>query len=54
MHAKWQKQMPLIAKRTDLGQSKELEAIRNMIDANPAICERVLQGLNKGKNSAHR
>ena len=46
--------MPLMSKITDHAQSKELEVISNIIDANPTICERVLQDLNKGKNIAHR
>jgi IS5 family transposase len=35
-------------------QSKELEVISTIIDANPTICDRVLQDLNRGKNIAHR
>jgi IS5 family transposase len=31
-----------------------LEAISNIIDANPTICDRIHQDLNKGKNVAHR
>ncbi len=54
MREKWQKQMPLMSQITDHTQSKELEAISNIIDANPTICDRVLQDLNKGKNVAHR
>lgn len=46
--------MPLMSKITDHAQSKELEVISNIIDANSTICERVLQDLNKGKNIAHR
>jgi IS5 family transposase len=38
----------------DHAQSKELEVISNIIDANPIICNRVLQDLNMGKNIAHR
>ena len=54
MREKWQKQMPLMPQITDHTQSKELEVISNIIDANPIICERVLQDLNKDKNVAHR
>ncbi len=54
MREKWQKQMPLMPQITDHAQSKELEVISNIIDANPTICQRVLQDLNKGKNVAHR
>jgi IS5 family transposase len=49
-----QKQMPLMPRITDHAQSKELEAISRIIDANPTICERVLQDLNRGKNGAKR
>jgi IS5 family transposase len=54
MREKWQKQMPLMHPITDHAQSKELKVISNIIDANPIICERVLQDLTKGKNVAHR
>jgi len=54
MREKWQKQMPLMPQITDHAQSKELEAISNIINANPIICDHVLQDLNKGKNVAHR
>jgi len=54
MREKWQKQMPLMPQITDHTQSKELQVISNIIDANPTICDRVLQDLNKGKNIAHR
>jgi IS5 family transposase len=54
MREKWQKQMPLMPQITDHAQSKELEVISNIIDANSTICDRVLQDLNKGKNVAHR
>jgi len=46
--------MPLMPQITDHTQSKELQVISNIIDANPTICDRVLQDLNKGKNIAHR
>ena len=46
--------MPLMSQITDHAQSKELEVISNIIDANPIICERVLQDLNRGKNVAYR
>jgi IS5 family transposase len=54
MRKKWQKQMPLMPQITDHRQSKELEVISDIIDANPIICDRVLQDLNRGKNVAHR
>lgn len=54
MREKWQKQMPLMHPITNHAQSKELNVISNIIDANPIICERVLQDLSKGKNVAHR
>ncbi len=54
MREKWQKQMPLMPQITDHVQSKELWAISNIIEANPIICDRVLQDLNKGKNVAQR
>jgi IS5 family transposase len=54
MRKKWQEQMPLMPQITDHTQSKELQAISNIIDANPIICERALQDLNRGKNVAHR
>ena len=54
MREKWQKQMPLMPQITDHVQSKELCVISNIIEANPIICSRVLQDLNKGKNVAHR
>jgi IS5 family transposase len=54
MRKKWQKQMPLMPQITDHRQSKELEVISDIIDANPIICDRVLQDLNRGKNIAHR
>ena len=54
MREKWQKQMRLMPRIKDHAQSKELEVISNIIDANSTIYERVLQDLNKGKNVAHR
>jgi IS5 family transposase len=54
MREKWQKQMPLMTQIKNHSQSKELKIISSIIDANPIICERVLQDLNKGKNVAHR
>jgi hypothetical protein len=35
MRKKWQEQMPLMPQITDHAQSKELEVISNIIDANP-------------------
>ena len=54
MREKQQKQMPLMPQITDHAQSKELQAISNIINANPTICEHILQDLNRGKNVAHR
>jgi len=53
MRKKWQKQMPLMLRIKDHVQSKELQIISNIIDANSTIYERVLQNLNKGKNVTH-
>jgi len=39
---------------SDHPQQKELEAISNIIDSTPTICERVLQELNKGKTIIRR
>jgi hypothetical protein len=46
--------MPSMPPITVHAQSKELEVIGNIIEANPIICEWVLQDLNTGKNIAHR
>lgn len=54
MRKKWQSQMPLMPQITDHAQSKELKVISNIINANPIICDRVLQDLNKGKNVNQR
>jgi len=54
MREKWQKQMPLMAHILDHPQSQELEAISAIIDADPIICERVLQDLNSGKARPRR
>jgi IS5 family transposase len=54
MREKWQKQMPLMAHILDHPQSQELEAISAIIDANPIVCEHVLQDLIKGKVQARR
>jgi len=54
MREKRQKQMPLMPRITDHAQSKELEVISTIIDANPIICGRVLQDLNGSKNVNHR
>jgi IS5 family transposase len=54
MREKWQKQMHLMPQITDHEQCKELEVISSIIDANPTICELVLQDLNKGKIIAYR
>lgn len=50
MRKKWQKKMPLMPQITDHAQSKELQAISAIIDANPTICDHVLQDLRKGKS----
>ena len=54
MRKKWQKQMPLMPHIKEHKQSQELQVISNIIDANPIICEQVLQDLNKGKLLAYR
>jgi hypothetical protein len=54
MREKWQNQMPLMAHIMDHAQSKELEMISNIIDANSIICQYVLQDLNKGKTQKIR
>ena len=54
MRKKWQQQMPLMSHIKEHNQSKELQVISNIIDANPIICEQVLQDLNSGKLIAYR
>jgi transposase, IS5 family len=54
MREKWQKQMPLMAHIKDHSQCQELEMISKIIDANPTICDHILQDLNKGKVIAQR
>ena len=54
MREKWQKQIPLMAHILDHPQSRELEVISGIIDANPIICIRLLQDLNRGKSEAQR
>jgi IS5 family transposase len=54
MREKWQKQMPLMAHIADHPQSRELEVISAIIDANPTICRHILQDLNKGKCESQR
>jgi IS5 family transposase len=54
MREKWQKQMPLMAHIMDHPQSKELEVISAIIDANPTICLHILQDLNSGKGQSQR
>ena len=46
--------MPLMSHIKEHNQSKELQVISNIIDANPIICEQVLQDLNSGKLIAYR
>ena len=46
--------MPLMAHILDHPQSKELELISGIIDANPTICGHILQDLNRGKSEAQR
>jgi IS5 family transposase len=41
--------MPLMAHIKDHSQCQELEMISKIIDANPTICDHILQDLNKGK-----
>jgi hypothetical protein len=47
MREKWQKQMPLMSHIVDHPQSKELEVISGIIDANTTICDHILQDLNR-------
>ena len=54
MREKYQKQMPLMPHILDHPQSKELEVISDIIDANSTICGHVLQDLNKNKSLSHR
>jgi len=54
MREKWQKQMPLMAHIVDHPQGRELEVISAIIDANPTICEHILQDLNRGKSESQR
>jgi len=54
MREKWPKQMPLMSHILDHPQSQELEVISGIIDANPTICEHILQDLNRGKSEAQR
>ena len=54
MREKWPKQMPLMSHILDHSQSQELEVISGIIDANPTICEHILQDLNRGKSAAQR
>ena len=54
MREKWPKQMPLMSHILDHSQSKELEVISGIIDANPTISEHILQDLNRGKSEAQR
>ena len=54
MREKWQKQMPLMAHIKEHSQCQELEVISRIIDANPTICDHILQDLNKGKVIAQR
>jgi IS5 family transposase len=49
MREKQQKQMPLLEPRSDHPQARELEAISNIINNTPTICDYVLQDLNRGK-----
>lgn len=46
--------MPLMAHIKDHSQCQELEVISKIIDANPTICDYILQDLNKGKVIAQR
>jgi len=54
MRKKWQQQMPLMPHIKEHNLSKELQVISNIIDANPIICEQVLQDLNRGRLIAYR
>jgi IS5 family transposase len=54
MREKWQKQMSLTPPVLDQPQSKELEAISAIIDANSTIGEHILQDLSEGHTVLHR
>jgi IS5 family transposase len=54
MREKWPKQMPLMSHILDHPQSKELEVISGIIDANTTICDHILQDLCKGKSEVQR
>lgn len=54
MREKWQKQLPLMPQIKDHTQCQELEAISQLIDAHPTICDYVLQDLRRGKIRAQR
>ena len=49
MREKQQKQVPLLEPISDHPQARELEAISNIINNTPTICDYVLQDLNRGK-----
>ena len=44
-----EKQLPLSTTTSDHAQVKELEAISQLIDSKPALSEKILQDLNRGK-----
>jgi hypothetical protein len=46
--------MPLMSHILDHPQSKELEVISGIIDANTTICDYILQDLCKGKSEVQR
>ena len=54
MREKWPKQMPLMTHILDHAQSQELEVISAIIDANPTICDHIVQDLNRGKSETQR
>jgi len=49
MREKHQKQMPLMAALMDLDEVKQMQAISEIVDAKPIICDYVLQDLIRGK-----
>jgi hypothetical protein len=54
MRKKRQNQMPLMSHILGHAQSKGLEVISEIIDANPTISEHILQEPNKGNSEAQR
>jgi len=49
MREKHQKQLPILEPSSNHPQALELEAISEIIDDTPTICEHVMNDVNKGK-----